>query len=198
MNTLHTLDPEDAISLICDSTWAFGTVDKSGRFDWVNQAYCDVLNAPPDLVIGTHFEQWTHEDDIDIDKELAAKVATGELPGYTLAKRYVQRGSTPVQPRVVWGLLTVSGKWEATKFVGYRVQYQPYNHFREAGQANRAVQWKAIADWVLENWKTILLIAAASTSLIYGGSEKLLSVLKESNEVTVQNQSQSPSSSPGP
>ena len=191
LGTIHTLSCDDAIAFVCDAIWGFAEVDEKGNFTWVNAAYCKVLSAPVELVVGTNFADWTHPEDLEIDRELARQVSVGEIPGYTLVKRYIQRGSTPQRQLVVWGLLSVAGRWNKEKvFTGYRVQFRPYNNF-DAPQ-KRKINWKAPAPWLLENWKTVLLMLAASTSLIFGGSEKLIDVLRQADEQEKPKQSQLP------
>ncbi len=106
---IHTLSCEDAIAFVCDAAWGFAEVTADGRFSWINRTYCEILNAPAELILSTHFKEWTHPADKEIDLELARQVAEGTIPGYTLAKRYIQRGSTPQNPRIIWGMLSVSG-----------------------------------------------------------------------------------------
>lgn len=170
---IHTLSCEDAIAFVCDSTTPFAEIDAGGRFIWLNRAYCEVLNAPLDLIVGTHYKAWTHEDDVAIDVELANKVRDGEIPGYTLSKKYIQRGSTPQQPRIVWGMLTVSGKWRETReFSGYRVQFQPYTPLSVEPRKWK-IDWQESGKWILANWKTLVTIVAVSASLIAGSSATL-------------------------
>jgi hypothetical protein len=177
--TIHTLSCEDAIAFVCDSTTPFAEIDANGKFIWLNRAYCEVLNAPLELIVGTHYKSWTHEEDVAIDVELANKVRDGEIPGYTLSKKYLQRGSTPQRPRIIWGMLTVSGKWRETReFWGYRVQFQPYTPLSD-GPLRQRIDWRASGKWILENWKTLATIAVVSASLIGGSSATLQEQLKK-------------------
>lgn len=181
---IYTLSCEDALAFVCEAAWGFAEVDIDGTFIWVNRAYCEVLNAPAELILGTSFQYWTHPDDVVIDSLLAEKVKSGELPSYTLSKRYIQRGSTPQRQLITWGLLSVSGKWIDSKFVGYRVQFRVYD--REPKTPLNAKQFIASASrlvkWGVENWKTILTILVVVMSLTLGGSQKLSESLKRAVE----------------
>jgi len=179
---IHTLSCEDAIAFVCDATWGFAEIDEHGKFAWANRTYCEILNAPIELILGTHFSAWTHEDDRKIAIELAEQVARGTIPGYTLAKRYLQRGTTPQNPRIVWGMLSVSGKWlETQDFVGYRVQFQPYTQ-PNAGQMKPWLRPREIVAWTLTNWRTLVTIAAVVMSLTAAGSAQLSESLKRAKE----------------
>lgn len=193
---IYTLSCEDAIAFLCEAAWGFAEIDPDGIFIWVNQAYCDVLNAPADLVLGTNSRKWTHPDDIEIDNELAGKVKAGEINYYTLAKRYIQRGSTKNNPRFVWGMLSVQAKYSPTEeFAGYRVQFRPYSDMQET--ADYLAKAKTVLDWAITNWKTILTVAAVSSSLVFGGSEKLLEMLRRAKDTADSVEQVLPSSPSG-
>lgn len=195
---LSTISCEDARSFCVDAAWGLGEKDVEGNYVWVNPAFCTVLNAPADLVIGSSYKHWTHAEDVSIEEALANKVKLGEIPGYTLSKRYVQRGSTPQSPRIVWGLLSVYGKWsETNEFLGFRVQFRPYDTTHQETWLDP----KKATLWVIKNWKTIATVAAVLSSLIFGGSETLLNALRKAEEAkqsvdTVLQPSSSGASSP--
>lgn len=193
---IYTISCEDAIAFLCEAVWGFAEVDPGGRFIWINRAYCDVLNVPQDLILGTSYREWTHPDDLGIDDELARQVRDGLLPGYTLAKRYLQRGSTPQRQMVVWGMLSVQGKRSATgEFAGYRVQFRPYD---SPPQAGLAVDIKGTVKWAMANWKTVLTVLTVSSSLIFGGSGPLLDLIRRAKATADTVDSVLDSSSSGP
>lgn len=193
---LGELSGNDAISFVVESNWGFAEVAPDFTIRWVNPAYCAILGAPYSLVLGTSFVDWTHPDDIGIDADLAEKVKTGDIPGYTLRKRYLQYGSTPRRQFVIWGFLSVAGKWKDGEFQGYRVQFRPFNNVDEA----QKLKWKDALEWTKRNWKTISTIAFLLTSLIFGGSERLLSILKDLRdaEKSVEQLTQPSTSGPQP
>lgn len=166
------------MAFICEAAWGFAEANPEGRFVWINRAYCDVLNVPRDLILGTHHRDWTHPDDLGIDDSLAQQVRDGLIPGYTLAKRYLKRGSTPQRQLVVWGMLSVQGKRLATgEFAGYRIQFRPYDQ-----PLSQPIDWKKALAWVVANWKTILTVLAVSSSLILGGSGTLLDLIRQAKD----------------
>lgn len=181
MSQLHLLSCADAIAFVCESEWGFAEIDPDGNFIWVNPAYCKILNAPLDLIINTNKREWTHPGDIGVDNNLSKQVKEGIIPSYTLAKRYIQRGSTPQRQMIIWGLLSVSGKWKETgEFVGYRVQFRPYI------DQSPSINLTEIVSWIKVHWKTILTIVTLLASLTLGSSSKLVELL-----VKVKDSSQS-------
>lgn len=181
---VYTLSCEEAIAFCCEAIWGFAEVDVDGKFLWCNAAYASILNAPPDLVVGTSWMAWTHVEDLDVDEGLAEKVKTGELEGYTLAKRYIQRGSTPQRQRVIWGLLSVSGKWQKTgEFAGFRVQFRPYNNLE---RKPRITNLRSFYTWLKREHKTVIAIIVAISSMIFSGWKTLYSVQEVQKEATQQ------------
>lgn len=175
---IYTLSCEDAIAFLCEAAWGFAEVAPDGNFIWVNRAFCDVLNAPADLILGTRYQTWTHAEDLEIDERLAGQVKNGEINNYTLSKRYIQRGSTKEHPRVIWGMLSVQGKYSQTgEFLGYRAQFRPYEQEPKQTLSSVLENTKILAEWTVKNWKIIATIIAVSSTLIFGGSETLIELL---------------------
>lgn len=194
--TIYKISCEDAIAFLCEAAWGFAEVDANGSFVWINRAYCDILNVPPDLILGTTYRAWTHPEDIGIDDELARQVREGLIPGYTLAKRYLQRGSTPQRQLVIWGMLSVQGKRSPTgEFAGYRVQFRPY---QDSQRGHLQLDIKGATKWAIANWKTILTVLTVSSSLIFGGSGPLLDAIRRAKDTADSVGSVLDSSSPGP
>jgi PAS domain-containing protein len=177
-NRIHTITPEEAMEFVMDATWGIAKVLPDGTFDWLNPAFCRILEAPAELIVGTKFSQWTYPDDLEIDVELARQVRDGEIPCYTLTKRYVKRLSTPQNPRIVCGMLSVWGKWQEKTFSHYRVQFQPYESIATKQRINLAES----AKWLTTNWKTITTVLAVLASLIWTSSGTLLDRIQQAKQ----------------
>ena len=74
-----------------------------GRFLRVNQKICTILGYPRDELLQRTGQEITHPDDLDAGVDLEEALLRGELPGFTLEKRYVRRDGSPV-----WVELSVS------------------------------------------------------------------------------------------
>jgi PAS domain S-box-containing protein len=80
-----------------------GLVGEDFRLIEVNDAFCRLTGYAADELRGRTFAEITHPDDVDTDIRLARRLFAGELPGYSVDKRYVSKdGGT------VWVELTVS------------------------------------------------------------------------------------------
>jgi len=65
-------------------------VDLEGRILRGNAAFARLVGLPIKKVIGTHFKDFTHPDDIDADMHQFQQVLQGRRDGYTIEKRYVR------------------------------------------------------------------------------------------------------------
>lgn len=200
--TEYTVTCEDAIAFLCESPTGYAEVDPEGVFRWVNEAYTRALNAHREQIIGTNFRKWTHPDDVGLDNDLAMKVATGEQSQYRMVKRYVRLGSTPRNPLIIWGELTVFGKFsDDGVFVGYRVSFVPFVS-QSDGQSDifqKVNKWlPALVQSAQSNWKTILAVVLACLGLTQSNLERLLGRLQDTTDLKKELDDLSPSSLPLP
>lgn len=66
-------------------------VGTEGHFLRVNRALCDILGYTPQELVGMTFQAVTHPSDLDADLALAGQLARGEIPRYSLEKRYIRK-----------------------------------------------------------------------------------------------------------
>lgn len=66
-------------------------VGTDGRFLRVNRALCAILGYSAQELVGMTFQSVTHPDDLDADLALAGQLARGEIPRYSLEKRYIRK-----------------------------------------------------------------------------------------------------------
>ena len=76
-------------------------VDKGFRLTHVNSRFCEMLGYTEAELISRTFPEISHPDDIDKDIALAEQVFRGEIPYYTIEKRYLTKAG-----EVVWANLT--------------------------------------------------------------------------------------------
>jgi PAS domain S-box-containing protein len=96
--------PAELFELTCEQA-AVGIAHLSldERWLWINQRFCDIVGYPRDELMHLRLKDITHPDDIETTLELSHRARAGELPSYTIEKRYVRKDGT-----TVWGSLTVS------------------------------------------------------------------------------------------
>lgn len=69
-------------------------VDDALRYSWVNEAFCELLGYEEHDLLGRSPFEFTHPDDIDLDKELSAQAFRGEIPYFQTRKRYIRPNGT--------------------------------------------------------------------------------------------------------
>jgi PAS domain S-box-containing protein len=72
-----------------------------GRILVPNPGFCKIIGYTEEEAKDLTVRDITHPDDYETDMGLAHRVTAGEIPGYTIAKRYVRKGG-----EVVWVQLT--------------------------------------------------------------------------------------------
>lgn len=75
-------------------------VHPDGRFLWVNQQLCQIVDHTAAELEALTFGDITHPDDLDADLSLVAQVLDGTLPAYTLEKRYLRRDGSEVPVQI--------------------------------------------------------------------------------------------------
>jgi PAS domain S-box-containing protein len=78
-------------------------VGKDHHFLKVNAALCQMVGYSEASLLQMSFADITHPDDLRADEELANRLFSGEIPFYTLRKRYVTKNG-----EIIWISLTAS------------------------------------------------------------------------------------------
>lgn len=89
-----TDDPETRLALFDfafeNAPIGIALVDLEGRIIRGNAFFAKLLTLPIDKVLGMHFADFTHPDDIEADLILFRQVLQGRRDGYTIEKRYLR------------------------------------------------------------------------------------------------------------
>ncbi len=91
--------------------------DLNGRFLRLNERFCTILGYPPSELVGKTLSEVTHPDDLAADLACLRALTRGELPSYTMEKRFIRKDGTPV-----WSLLTVSVQVDAAGEPAYCIK----------------------------------------------------------------------------
>jgi PAS domain S-box-containing protein len=71
-----------------------------GRFDFVNRTFCEMLGYTAEQMRSKTWRDLTHPDDLAADLALSRRLFAGEIPYYTLEKRYIRQDGS-----IVWAHL---------------------------------------------------------------------------------------------
>lgn len=85
------------------AAFGFTLVSPEGRFEQVNEALCKMVGYSREELTRLTFQDITYPEDLGIDLALVGQVLSGEIPTYTLEKRYICKDRS-----VIWINLTVS------------------------------------------------------------------------------------------
>ncbi len=78
-------------------------VGTDGRFLRVNQWLCEKLSYTREELLERTFQEITHPADLEADMENVRRMLAGEIPAYSMEKRYIRKDGT-----AAWIALTVS------------------------------------------------------------------------------------------
>ena len=78
-------------------------VAPDGRWLNVNQKICDIVGYTREELLARTFQDITHPDDLEIDLGYVHKMLAGEIPAYSMEKRYLRKSG-----EVVWVNLSVA------------------------------------------------------------------------------------------
>ena len=121
LNTLNeTLEQRVAerTSALQDSEQRFRTVfeqaavgvalieTSTGRFERINQRYCDLIGYSAEQMLNKTFKEITHPDDLQEDLDNMRRLVEGKTRDFSMEKRYFQKDGS-----IVWVNLTVSPTW---------------------------------------------------------------------------------------
>ncbi len=73
---------------------AYGTSD--GYMLEVNDPFCELLGYSREELLGMRFPEFTHPEDLDRDMDHYTRLTRGEVPSYSLEKRYIRKDGESV------------------------------------------------------------------------------------------------------
>ncbi len=87
-----------------DSPIGMAILDSGGHYVEVNSAFARTVGREPSALVGRHFGEFTHQDDLPRNVELMAKVGSGEVSYFQFHSRLLHR-----QGDTIWVRITISG-----------------------------------------------------------------------------------------
>src|SRR5438045_7046353 len=113
-----------------------GHFDHSGRFLFVNPQLCAMLGLTRDELLEKTFQEISFADDLPRCLELTKRLAAGEIPRYTLEKRFTRSDGSLVPARVMVTMVRDSVT-DPSFFIGI---VEDLSEQQEAAEARRATE----------------------------------------------------------
>ncbi|MBT8338617.1 MAG: PAS domain S-box protein [Desulfatitalea sp.] len=81
---------------------------RTGKFERINQTYCDLVGYSQEEIMGMVFQEITHPDDLQADIDNMNLLRANRLRDFSMEKRYLHKNGD-----VVWVKLTVLPMWKS-------------------------------------------------------------------------------------
>jgi PAS domain S-box-containing protein len=83
----------------------FANVGLDGRYLRVNRRFCEITGFSEQEMLARTYQEITHPDDLELHAAQAQRVVSGEIPWYSVRKRYIRKDGSMVWVEVTVGAL---------------------------------------------------------------------------------------------
>jgi two-component system, LuxR family, sensor kinase FixL len=120
-------------------------VTPEGYLVEVNRSFCDLIGYDRDALLRRHYGDLTHPEDVERDRALFSRLLGGEIPSYSIEKRYVHKSGAPILVRVTSSLVDIGGVHRLSIVQDLRPQ-DALAHLRQEGEARFRTVLETIQD----------------------------------------------------
>ncbi len=113
-------------------------IDRDGRYLAVNPARRRMLGYEADDLIGRHYLEVTHPDDVELDQEINRQAADAGQGGFQVEKRFLRKDGS-----VVWSHVTVRTLRDESGDIRYSISITEDVTARKEAEAQRARLFEA-------------------------------------------------------
>jgi PAS domain S-box-containing protein len=91
--------------MLASAAAGFANVGLDGRYLRVNRRFCEITGYSEQEMLARTYQEITHPDDLELHAVQAQRVVSGEIPWYSVRKRYIRKDGTVVWVEVTVGAL---------------------------------------------------------------------------------------------
>lgn len=175
------IDEKDVKSLLNFIDSGLAIVSREGYFVWCNSAFLEIVEYSIAEITKKKFQDITHPEDIDIDKELVAMLDSGAEDSYEMRKRYITKGG-----KIINVILKAVNKYDNGMHTGYYAQITNLDALSSRHE-DINIEKQTFGDFMSEHWQyflsaTIFVMGIIITSGItmYTMSNKVDSIASKS------------------
>lgn len=114
-------------------------VTPEGTLVEVNRSFCGLLGYERSELVRRHYRELMHPEDIERDETLFAQLVIGQIPSYSIDKRYLHRNGTPIHARVTSSLVRMDQVYRLSIVQDMRAQDAAQQAQREGEARFRTV-----------------------------------------------------------
>lgn len=118
------------------SSIGMALVSREGRFLQVNPALCGIVGYTAEELLARTFQDITHPDDVDTDRDLLRQLLANEINTYQIEKNYICKSADSITGRLTVSIVRDAGG-EPPYFVA---QLQDITPFKASGAALREAE----------------------------------------------------------
>ncbi len=93
------------------------TVAPDGRWLRINKKLCDIIGYTQEELLGRTFDEITHPDDLDANREHVRRLLAGEVGTFSMEKRYIRKDGSAVWTNLTASLVREASSGEPKYFI---------------------------------------------------------------------------------
>jgi diguanylate cyclase (GGDEF)-like protein/PAS domain S-box-containing protein len=149
-------------------------VDAEGRIRMANQKLCDILGYRREELIGKTVREISHPEDVDIAKLPRARLIAGEIPQFSVRKRYLNARGESVWLKVTAALLSGTPGYEISALEDISETVRAEQQLAQSEQRFRSLVELSPDAILVHDFSTVRFVNPACVQLLGASSPEQL------------------------
>ncbi len=167
------MTPEITVRICSDMPVGMAAVSSEGKFLWVNNFFCRMLDRSEGEMLNMRFQDIAHEEYFELHNREIERVKSGEITSYSMTEAFKRNGDTVQRRRLIYGSSTVWRVPLQGDFEFFITFFVPYDSIREPS-------WNLVKklEYVKSNWRWWIALISAIIGLLTGASQLTFDTLR--------------------